>query len=162
MRPRISPGRIARPRLSTATNPPNRLLKRRVSSSQPFSDTSLASYTCARCGGIIHHEAWVLSRKKRMNHTLDCQRDSGAVEGDMGRVQDRVAVITGGANGLGQAIARRLAEEGARVVLGDLDASGLERTAASITSAGGVALPVAGDLTEEEPAAQLIHTAVER
>jgi len=80
----------------------------------------------------------------------------------MGRVQDRVAVITGAANGLGQAIARRLAEEGARVVLGDLDASGLERTVASITSAGGVALPVVGDLTEETPAAQLIHTALER
>src|SRR5262249_62047168 len=80
----------------------------------------------------------------------------------MGRVQDRVAVITGAANGLGQAIARRLAEEGARVVLGGLDASGLERTAASITTAGGVALPVVGDLTEEAPAAQLIHATVER
>jgi len=80
----------------------------------------------------------------------------------MGRVQDRVAVITGAANGLGQAIARRLAEEGARVVLGDLDTSGLERTAASITSVGGMALPVVGDLTEEAPAAQLIHAALER
>ena len=78
----------------------------------------------------------------------------------MGRVQDRVAVITGAANGLGQAMARRLAEEGARVVLGDLDASGLERTAASITAAGGVALPVVGDLTEEAPAAQLINAVV--
>src|SRR5215470_13284293 len=80
----------------------------------------------------------------------------------MGRVQDRVAVITGAANGLGQAIARRLAEEGAGVVLGDLDASGLEGTAASITTMGGVALSVMGDLTEEAPAAQLIHAALER
>lgn len=80
----------------------------------------------------------------------------------MGRVQDRVAVVTGAANGLGQAIARRLAEEGARVVLGDLDASGLENTAASIMSAGGTALTVTGDLTEPESAAQLIQTAVDR
>src|SRR5215471_16270913 len=80
----------------------------------------------------------------------------------MGRVQDRVAVITGAANGLGQAIACRLAEEGARVVLGDLDAEGLERTAAHITHAGGVALTMVGDLTEEAPAARLIQTAVER
>jgi 3-oxoacyl-[acyl-carrier protein] reductase len=83
-------------------------------------------------------------------------------EGDMGRVQDRVAVITGAAHGLGQAIAHRLAEEGARVVLGDVDAGGLGRTAADIMAAGGVALTVVGDLTEEAPAAQLIHTAAER
>ena len=52
----------------------------------------------------------------------------------MGRVQDRVAVVTSGANGLGQAIACRLAEEGARLVLGDLDAGRLEHTAAHIAS----------------------------
>jgi 3-oxoacyl-[acyl-carrier protein] reductase len=80
----------------------------------------------------------------------------------MGRVQDRVAVVTGAANGLGQAIARRLAEEGARVVLGDLETGGLERTASSIMTAGGVALTVVGDLTEEAPAARLIQTAVDR
>jgi 3-oxoacyl-[acyl-carrier protein] reductase len=80
----------------------------------------------------------------------------------MGRVQERVAVVTGAANGLGQAIARRLAEEGARLVLGDLDAGGLEGTAASITTAGGAALTVVGDLTEEAPAARLIQTAVDR
>ena len=80
----------------------------------------------------------------------------------MGRVQDRVAVVTGAANGLGHAIARRLADEGARVVLGDLDASGLERTAAGITTAGGTVLTVAGDLTEEAPAAGLMQAAVER
>jgi 3-oxoacyl-[acyl-carrier protein] reductase len=80
----------------------------------------------------------------------------------MGRVQDRVAIVTGAAHGLGQAMARRLAEEGARLVLGDLDAAGLEDTAASITSAGGVALPVVGDVTEEAPASYLIQTAVER
>ena len=80
----------------------------------------------------------------------------------MGRVQDRVAVVTGAANGLGQAIAQRLAEEGAHVVLGDLDKSGLESTAARITTAGGTALPVIGDLTEEEPAARLIQTTIER
>jgi 3-oxoacyl-[acyl-carrier protein] reductase len=80
----------------------------------------------------------------------------------MGRVQDRVAIVTGAAHGLGQAIARRLAEEGAHVVLGDLDAAALDDTAGSITSAGGVALPVIGDVTAEAPAARLIQTAVDR
>jgi len=79
----------------------------------------------------------------------------------MGRVQDQVAVVTGAANGLGQAIAQRLAEEGARVVLGDMDAGGLESTAEAITDTGAEALTVVGDLTEEEMASRLIRTAVD-
>ncbi len=80
----------------------------------------------------------------------------------MGRVQDRVAVVTGAANGLGKAIAMRLAEEGARLALGDIEAAGLERTAASLTAIGTETVTVTGDLTEEEPAQHLIQTAVDR
>lgn len=80
----------------------------------------------------------------------------------MGRVQDKVAVVTGAANGLGQAIAQRLAEEGARLVLGDIEAGGLEGTAASIAAIGAEAVTVVGDLTEEGPAEQLIGMAMER
>ncbi len=80
----------------------------------------------------------------------------------MAGVKDRVAVVTGAANGLGREIALLLAREGARVALGDLDAAGLESTAAAITAAGGAALTVAGDLTEEEPAKRLIEAAVAR
>jgi len=78
----------------------------------------------------------------------------------MAGVKDRVAVVTGAANGLGREIALLLAREGARVALGDLDAAGLERTAATITAAGGTAITVAGDLTDEEPAQRLIGAAV--
>jgi 3-oxoacyl-[acyl-carrier protein] reductase len=44
----------------------------------------------------------------------------------------KVAVVTGGASGLGQAVARGFVREGARVVLGDRDTAGLERTAAEL------------------------------
>ena len=77
-------------------------------------------------------------------------------------VRDRVAVVTGAANGLGREIALLLAREGARVALGDLDAAGLEHTADAITAAGGTALALAGDLTEEAPAQQLIDAAVKQ
>ena len=77
-------------------------------------------------------------------------------------VKDRVAIVTGAANGLGREIALLLAREGARVALGDIDAAGLERTAAAIATAGGSAVTSAGDLTDEEPAARLIQTAVDR
>jgi NAD(P)-dependent dehydrogenase (short-subunit alcohol dehydrogenase family) len=78
----------------------------------------------------------------------------------MAGVRDRVAVVTGAANGLGREIAQLLAREGARVAVGDLDAAGLEHTAAAIKAAGGAALAVVGDLTEEEPAKRLIDAAV--
>lgn len=80
----------------------------------------------------------------------------------MGRVQNQVAIVTGAANGLGKAIATRLAEEGAHLVLGDIETAGLERTAASLAAIGAEGVTVAGDLTEEEPAQQLIQTAVDR
>ena len=77
-------------------------------------------------------------------------------------VRDRIAVVTGAASGLGREIAQLLAREGASVVIGDLEPVGLERTAASITAAGGAALAVAGDLTEEAPAQRLIDAGIER
>jgi 3-oxoacyl-[acyl-carrier protein] reductase len=80
----------------------------------------------------------------------------------MAGVRDRVAVVTGAGTGLGREIAELLAREGARVVLGDVDTAGLERTASTITKAGGTALAVAGDLTEEGPAQRLIDACVER
>lgn len=80
----------------------------------------------------------------------------------MGRVQDQVAVVTGAAKGLGRAIALRLAEEGARLALADVDADGLDRTVADIGAAGGQAFGMVGDVTEERPAQDLIAAAVQR
>jgi NAD(P)-dependent dehydrogenase (short-subunit alcohol dehydrogenase family) len=80
----------------------------------------------------------------------------------VGRVQDRVAVVTGAGNGIGQAIALRLAEEGALVVGGDVDGTALNQTIDAILSDGGTALGVVGDLTQAEPAKALIDAAVER
>src|SRR3972149_1491895 len=77
----------------------------------------------------------------------------------MGRVQDQVAVVTGAAQGLGRAIALRLAEEGARMALCDIDGAGLDRTVADITAKGGQAFGLVGDVTDEEPATRLIADA---
>jgi NAD(P)-dependent dehydrogenase (short-subunit alcohol dehydrogenase family) len=59
-----------------------------------------------------------------------------------------VALVTGGAAGLGEAIAHRLGREGAAVVVADLDGPGAERVAAAITAAGGQAAGVACDVTQ--------------
>jgi NAD(P)-dependent dehydrogenase (short-subunit alcohol dehydrogenase family) len=59
-----------------------------------------------------------------------------------------VALVTGGAAGLGEAIAHRLAHEGAAVVVADVDAPGAERVAAAITAAGNQAVGVDCDVTQ--------------
>ena len=58
-----------------------------------------------------------------------------------------VALITGGASGLGQAVARRFAAEGAHVVVADIDGPGAERLATEIAAKGGQATPVTADVT---------------
>jgi NAD(P)-dependent dehydrogenase (short-subunit alcohol dehydrogenase family) len=59
-----------------------------------------------------------------------------------------VALVTGGAAGLGEAIAHRLAQEGAAVVVADVDAPGAERVAAAITATGGQAVGADCDVTQ--------------
>ena len=54
----------------------------------------------------------------------------------MGRFDGRIALVTGAANGIGLAVAERLATEGAHVWLSDIDVAGLEKAAAGILAAG--------------------------
>lgn len=68
------------------------------------------------------------------------------------RLKDKVAIITGGAAGIGQATAELFAEEGARVVVADVDREHGEQTAAQIRSKGGEAIFVFCDVSKEEDA----------
>ena len=67
----------------------------------------------------------------------------------MAKLQDQVAIVTGAASGIGRAIARRFAEEGARVVIADLNADAAQATAAEFAAAGLTAISVAMDVTDE-------------
>ena len=62
------------------------------------------------------------------------------------KLEDRVAVITGSASGIGRASAKEFAKEGARVVVADINLAGARETAKQIEAAGGVALPVKTDV----------------
>jgi NAD(P)-dependent dehydrogenase (short-subunit alcohol dehydrogenase family) len=67
----------------------------------------------------------------------------------MTRFTDRVAVVTGAAQGIGEAYAKALGTEGAKVVVADINADGAERVAAEIGQAGGVAVAVGVDVSDE-------------
>lgn len=80
----------------------------------------------------------------------------------MGRVQDKIAVISGGAVGIGAASAGLLAREGASVVVTDINDSAGEETAEAIRTDGGEALYLHHDVTDEQQWESVYATAVER
>jgi 3-oxoacyl-[acyl-carrier protein] reductase len=78
---------------------------------------------------------------------------------ELKRLEGKVAVITGAGRGIGAAIARRFAVEGASVVLNSLSDSA-SKVADEITSSGGKATAVQGDVSKADDAAKIIDTAV--
>jgi len=76
------------------------------------------------------------------------------------RLRDRVAIITGAAQGIGKAYALRFAREGAHVVVADLRAEAAEAVAAECSSIGPRALAVAVDVSSEASATALADTVV--
>src|SRR6266536_2262732 len=74
----------------------------------------------------------------------------------------RIAIVTGGTRGIGLAIARALAEDGASVVVSGRDAARLESAAREIESVGAVALAVAADQSKREDCDRLLEATKER
>ncbi|GAA1643874.1 glucose 1-dehydrogenase [Kribbella alba] len=75
-------------------------------------------------------------------------------------MSNRVAIVTGGAQGIGKGIANTLGEQGFRVAVADLNLATAEQTAKEITAAGGVAIAVPIDVTDTASVAAAV-TAVE-
>lgn len=65
------------------------------------------------------------------------------------RLEERVVIVTGGGHGIGRAYAKRLAEEGARIVIAELDAEAGERVAADLVEAGREALAIRTDVADK-------------
>jgi 3-oxoacyl-[acyl-carrier protein] reductase len=71
-------------------------------------------------------------------------------ENEMGRLDNRVAIVTGGARGLGKVFCMALAEEGARIVVADILEDEARRTAVEIKEKGGSSLSIKVDVSSEE------------
>lgn len=79
----------------------------------------------------------------------------------MGKMENKVALITGSGRGIGRAVALKLASEGAKIVVNDLDDAPANEVVAEIKAAGGEAVACAGSVTEEGFADRFIKTALD-
>ena len=80
----------------------------------------------------------------------------------MSKLAGKVALVSGSGRGIGAAIATKLASEGARVVVNDLDPGPAEETVRTIAGAGGEALACIGDVTAADFATRFVGTAIDR
>lgn len=78
----------------------------------------------------------------------------------MGRVQDKACIVTGAGSGIGKATALRLAEEGGKVVVSDINLDSAKKVTEEINSAGGIAVSVAADVSDDKQAQNLIDVCV--
>jgi 3-oxoacyl-[acyl-carrier protein] reductase len=78
------------------------------------------------------------------------------------RLKNKVAIVTGAGSGFGEAIAKRYAEEGAKVVVNDIAAAGAERVAGEIRAAGGEAAVELADVSRDADVARLVGATLKR
>lgn len=78
------------------------------------------------------------------------------------RLKDKVCIITGGAKGIGEATSYKFAEEGAKVVVADIDFAAAETAVANIKAKGGDALAVKVDVVNKESVAQMVEQTMKK
>ena len=95
-----------------------------------------------------------------MQQPVAAFRISSPKENRVGTFADKIAVVTGGASGIGEALAQSLAERGAVTVIADLNSEGARRVADNIKQCGGRAEAVTLDVSDAEEVQRLVDETV--
>src|SRR5262249_59524972 len=80
----------------------------------------------------------------------------------MGRLEERVIIVTGGAHGIGRAYCEGLAREGARVVVADIDGAGAEAAVKALSAGGAEGPGVENDVSQPGAPQRMAPATVER
>lgn len=80
----------------------------------------------------------------------------------MGAIENKIAIVTGGGGGIGGAIVRRFAREGAKIAVADIEAGTAKTTAAELAEAGTETLPLVSDVTKKKSVGQMIQAVLDR
>ena len=80
----------------------------------------------------------------------------------MGAIANKIAIVTGGAGGIGGAIVRRFAREGARVAIADIDAEAAKAAASQLTAQGTDAIALVADVTRKKSVGEMIQAVLDR
>jgi 3-oxoacyl-[acyl-carrier protein] reductase len=80
----------------------------------------------------------------------------------MGAIQNKIAIITGGGGGIGGAIARRFAADGAKVAVADVDPKTANAVAAELAGQGADAIPIVANVTNKKAVGDMLQAALDR
>ncbi|MGH7795130.1 MAG: SDR family NAD(P)-dependent oxidoreductase [Candidatus Binatia bacterium] len=80
----------------------------------------------------------------------------------MGAIENKIAIVTGGGGGIGRAIVRRFAREGAKLAVADIDPESAKTVASELTGQGTDAISIVADVTNKTSVGEMMQSAVDR
>jgi len=80
----------------------------------------------------------------------------------MGAIENKIAIVTGGAGGIGSAIVQRLAREGAKIAVADIDGQAAQERAAEVIATKGDAVSIVADVTNKQSVERMVKATKDR